>query len=953
MAGPSAVLFNHETNTYEEVPAEQVSAAIASGQYTASGSTETQAEGGTVTRPVEQLGAAAVQGESDAGAVNAARAAAARRELQKELVSDKALSFSEGLADALSLGLIHGTREDDELRREADSGSALLGQLVGTAVGLKFPGPIKGVVEGGEAAGTGLARALFGEVDTGFRGVVTRGLQEAGANAALMAASAFGHQITDSVIADKPFAAESVVSEAGTGALLGFGFGFAGSAFGQLARASRSAVEASGVAAKESRAALDAVGDLTRQWDSVVEQHAQRIGVLRALAEDGHIPGDMLEERASALAKADSARDALKELDPERAFSGDPKEFQKWRNAVERYQEAVGSLDEKMTPSALERAHANPVRVGESPNAAGPQIHPLDVDAAMADRGFRSPMSEELDRAMTPEARAKYQEIYGRPFEEGPRVSQPGAIGEENLGGKATPTSELGTNPGTRRRAPVSPEAPEQALAGRGEQAPLGHDTEVDVRRFNKSPTKFREPRDTVIDAEGQTIGPRQVMEAGERPAAQAETAKDFVDHAKQQLLAAGEAERVSGRVGMRPDVGGGKKAVRDYLNSWFREFDAKPRVGLGDQLRVRLTEALDNISKASGGRLDSAGGLQLMKALGLKEAESPLGQRLDQVWSLGQAGKFAADEARGVRTPLRKGLLGQIQRYATHKGARMAAGALLGSSVGGPMGAIIGMALTSAGFAGKAASSAGKLMQQIATVGEALLKGRRATLAVKAVTGNRPYQYSDSGPIKDPVQRIMEVQRLAANPAAIKARVAHQVGDLALTSPEMAQHILQTTVNHIQAIAMSAPAIMLNPLGQPIAPSSTALNKFFEFENAIHDLPGTLAAIGKGTASASQVRALQLGFPAVHAELVRSVVGKQEALANLNVAKLRTMEMALGIPLTRATADPTVTARFQTNWQAPKPAPAPAQAFKITAPKPTPAQAASGDRAPGNERKP
>jgi hypothetical protein len=951
MAGPSAVLFNTETNTYEAVPAEQVGAAISSGKYTATGAnTETEAEGGTVTRPVAQLGAAEVQGEGEAGAANAQRNAAARREVQKELVSDKFLSFSEGVVDALSVGLIHGTREADELRREADSGSALLGQLVGTALGLKLPGPIKGLVEGGEALGAGAARALLGEAETGFRGVVTRGLQEAGANAALMAASAFGHQITDSVIADKPFAAEAVLSEAGTGAMLGFGFGFAGSAFGQLAKASRGAVEASGIAAKESKAALDAVGDLTRQWDSVVDQHAQRVGVLRVLADEGHIPGDMHYERASNLHAAESARDALRELDETRAFGGDPKEFQRWRDAVERYQAAVAKLDESMTPSALERAHANPVKVGESPNSAGPQIHPLDVDKAMEDQSFRSPMSEELDRAMTPEARAKYAEIYGRPFEEGPKVggNAGAAVGEENLGGRATPTSELGTNPGVKRRA-SSPPSQESggALVPRGEAGVA--ERPVDVQRFKKPLAKYREPPG-IIDAEGQTIGPRQVMEAGERPAGQAETAKDFTDATKKELLGLppGEGEAATTPI----DKSQGKKAVRDYLNNWFREFDAKPRVSLGDQLKVRLTEALDNIAKASGGRLDSAGSLELLKSLGLREAGTPLGQRLDQVWSLGQAGKFAADEARGVKTPLRKGLLGQIQRYATHKGARVAAGALLGSSVGGPMGAILGMALTSAGFAGKAASTAGRLMQQIAVVGDALLKGRRATLTVKAVAGNRPYQYSDAGPIKDPVQRIMEVQRLAANPAAIKARVQHQLGDLALTSPDMAQHILETTINHIKAIAASAPAIMLSPLGRPIQPSGTALNKFFDFENAMHDLPGTLDAIGKGTATSGQLRALQVGFPAVHAELVRHIVGKVEGLQALQEAKLRTMERALGIPLTRATADPTVTSRFQGNWHAPQPAPQPAQAFKITADKPTAAQSmSSGDRAPGNER--
>lgn len=914
MPGPSAVLFNHDTNTYENVPADKVGEALASQRYTSSGTTSTQAEGGTVTRPAEQLGAAEAQGEVEAGGINAARSSASRLELQKALDSDKFLSFSEGVADAWSMGLVHGTSEEDELRREADSGSALLGQLVGTVLGLKLPGPIKGVTAGGEALGEGLARALMGEASTGFRGVVTRGLAEAGANSALMVASAFGHQITDSVIADKPFAAESIASEAGVGALLGFGGGFLGSGFGQLARASRGAVEASGVAVKESRAALDAVADLTRGWDDTVNQHAQRVGVLKVLAEEGQGVefGHQVDYRyrAQLLDEAQTAQKSLRELDNIRALGGDPAEFQKWRGAVEAYQEAVTKLNDSMAPSLIERAKLTPVQA--KPPTIGSDLErgigPLDPDAAEAAKGLRSPMSMELDTGMrggsqdnwthlkgvsSAELQAKYSEIYGRPFEETPGVG--GATDESNLGGRQSATSEGKTG----------------VASGRA----------------------------------------RQVMEAGNPPAGIAETGQDFVDATKKHLLSLPPGEGVPVTESPIPE-GGGQQAIKNYMTDWFKEYDSKPRVNLADQMQVRLTQALDSIAKVSGSRLDSAGSLALLKSLGLKEATSPIGQRLDQVWSLGQAGKFAADEARGVKTPLRKGLVGQLQRFATNRGSRAIGGALFGAAAGGPVGAIVGMALTSAGFAGAAASTAGRLMQQIATVGEALLKGKRAMLVARAVAGNRPYQYSDAGVIKDPVQRIMEVQRLAANPAAIRARVTHQLGDLAMTSPEMAHHLMETTLAHIQAISASAPAIALSPLGTPIQPSGDALRKFFDFENAMHDLPGTLTAIQSGGASKAQISALHIGFPAVHAELVKNIIGDSKTLTSLNESRLKVIERSLGISLTRATADPLVTARFQGNWEAPKPQPKPAQAFKITAPKPTPTQAGSSGRAPGNERK-
>jgi hypothetical protein len=257
-------------------------------------------------------------------------------------------------------------------------------------------------------------------------------------------------------------------------------------------------------------------------------------------------------------------------------------------------------------------------------------------------------------------------------------------------------------------------------------------------------------------------------------------------------------------------------------------------------------------------------------------------------------------------------------------------------------------------GFAGKAAATAGRLVQQVATTAEALLKGRRATVATRAALGNRPYQYDDEGPINDPVQRIISLQRLAGNPDLVRARVIKQVGDVAVTSPEMSQHMVDTVTNQLQVIARSAPAIMFTPLGKPVKPTGTALQKFFDMENAMHDLPGVLNAVANGTANATQIRALQLGFPAVHAELARGILPMKEALERLEEAKLRTIEKVLGMPLTRASADPLITARFQGNW-AVDPGPSaqrPAQAFKITADKPTAVQSmSSGDRAPGNER--
>ncbi len=977
MPEPSTILFNYQTGVYEDVPASQVGAALAGGTHAATGTTTTtRGEGGLVTRPVEQLGAAAAQGEGSAEDIIAQRAAAERRTERLEAVSNPGQSFAEGIGEALTLGLLHGTTEIDELRREIDGGWALAGQLVGTVIGLKVPGLVSGVAKAGEKLGAGAARAILGEASTGFRGAAARGLEEASINAALMTATGFGHQITDAVVADKPFAAESIIHEAGIGAVLGFGAGWLGSTFGQLSKSSRAAVEASGVAAKESEAALLAVNDLTRSWDEALEANSRNAGVLRVLAEDGHIPSNLVRGRTDAIKNAERARDALRKLDPERALRGDAKEYQKWRSAVERYDDAIREVDDKLAPSLVERAAPYPATVRTPlPEELVPRAV-VDVDAIEAAKGYQSEMKLGLDDIIrkNPELQEKFASIYGREYQYAePLVS---SIDEANLGGRVSATSDLSTNVGVRGKRGRAPEPPAPEPIGLVRQGPdtvvdarlerfkptaEPHDTLVDPRAAERGdlPQRFGTPQKTIVDPRlerfkstakpGDTAVepgpsvveqvPPEIARAGEPVAPASSVGEEFVENAKAAASA---------------PVSEGKKAVHDYLKNWAKEYDARPRISSRDKLDARLAEALDRIGRVGGSRLDSAGGLELSRSLGLSQPTGSLGSRLDQVWSLGQAGKFAADEARGVRTPLRKGLMGMMQRYAVHKGARGLASAAVGGATAGPVGAILGYALTSTGFAGSVASSAGKLAQQVAKVGEALLSGRRAVVAVRAAAGNRPYQYSDEGPIQDPIQRILEVQRMATNPDAIRARVNKQLGDLVVVAPEMAQHLADTTVSHIREIAMSSPAIMMTPLGTPIAPSGTAMTRFFDFENAMHDLRGTLKALASGGASESQIRAFHVGYPAVHAQLVRGVIGQSEALARLESAKLRAMERALGMPLTRASAEPGYIARLQGNWTSPQVAgraQAP-QSFKITAPAPTPVQASSSGRAPGNERK-
>lgn len=396
------------------------------------------------------------------------------------------------------------------------------------------------------------------------------------------------------------------------------------------------------------------------------------------------------------------------------------------------------------------------------------------------------------------------------------------------------------------------------------------------------------------------------------------------------------------------------RRAAEDYVEKWYWESKAQgPRISPADEAAVRIDQAMKQLSDLSGGRLNSAGALEIGERLGLRPTSDMFVDRLDQVWSLRKAAKFAADEARGVATPLRGQGQGLVDEMAKRFAARQ--GAVLGMAVGGPVGGAIGWVLgkhapNALGFGAKAASSAGKIMNMAVKTGESLLRGRRATLVTRAIAGNRPYAYDHEGPISDPVKRIEKIHQVAANPDQVRATVRNQLGDVALQSPELAHAYEEAAVRQVTNLSLQAPVIMRDAIGRTVMPTAGALRKFYEFENSTHDLPGLLGSIERGAITPTMALALAQQHVAVHGAVVKTLLSDPDVLAHRTTAELRAMEMVLQIPLTRSAVDPASVARTQASWaapvqQAPQQTP---QAFKITPPAPTPSQ--SGPVAPGNQ---
>jgi hypothetical protein len=326
------------------------------------------------------------------------------------------------------------------------------------------------------------------------------------------------------------------------------------------------------------------------------------------------------------------------------------------------------------------------------------------------------------------------------------------------------------------------------------------------------------------------------------------------------------------------------------------------------------------------------------LEQAGIRPSTDNVGAYMDQVYALRKAGVLAADEARGIATPLRGAMAG-----------------MMGHAVGGPMGAVAAVAadLLYLKRGGRLSAATGRLMGSAAQAAEKLLTSKRVRVLAGAgasIGSNQAHAYSDRGPIEDPVERIQEVQFLAANPDTVRQRVADAAADLA-DQPQLLRALQDRAVNQVQRVALRAPAIVFDKLGRPLMPPTGKMREFHEYENAVHDLPGVLAAVSKGIATKPQIAALQENWPSVHVKLALGLMTDPERLKKLPRETLRMVEAVTGAPLSNA-SDPMWLARQAQAWTPPAPPvqPQAPQAFNINpAGAPTPSQSNATGRAPGN----
>jgi hypothetical protein len=951
--------------------------------------------GGEIVREAGE--AAAVQGVLGTPSVSqehrdlASREAHGRELIRQDVdnLEGQVLTLAEGVVDALSLGLIRERGERADIRRDVFSKTALFGNIAGAALGLKVPGmPFGAVARVGEKAGRAAVKGLLREGS-----VLGRGVSEAASEAAIAGAWSAGHQVMDTIIEDKDFSAEALIDEIKLGGALGFGGGLILGTLPKLGT-TRQVKQQGGLLAEDVGPVRSAWRDARKAYDDALNENAARIGAIKQMRQDGIINSfadDIIPQREAALREAQSAKKALDRFGSVDVLDASPGEYRPFQAARDRYFAAVDELDNLNRPFAHERApvtdlnkpgsdtYSSAPRVDVSGEPSGvktgaetPSAKRVDDTAVVDTPAYRdgpSPRATDPGVPDMPETSAKtvvreatpeelgallpdkthWDMMAGRRMRDmdlddltkGAKVvhPHPEAMAADNMlhgdfidrpllklrNGYFMPQLTIEANPGYFSRK--FPDVIDPAAKSQPPVAPLV-----------KYAPEATSPKATVPDPKPGNLqdlnaaveklplrDPATIVE--EVPAARLNAAADAAD-----AKAAKKAQRrldAADHTVWDPSPEGRKVASRALLDEWVRGYES-PRPSPGDRAAQRVQALMDDLHQMSGGRLDSASAIRMGRDAGIPASSHSFGGRMDQVWAMRRVGKMAALEARGKASGLRDGLKADL-------------GAL---GLGVAVDPLVGLAARYFGFGGRIASAAGRLMAATGKAAETFLTTNRVR-AVLASARNQAWEYSDRGPIEDPLERVEEIRRLAADPATVAARVDQAADDLRYVAPDFVEALKVKAQVQIAALAQEAPQVTYDSLGRPLNPPAGEMRRFLEFENALHDLGSILRSVEAGSVSPTQVKALQIGFPSAHAKLVGTMMSSPDQVRRLNRAKLRAMEAITGVPLSRS-SDPMFIQRQAEAWVPPQPAPPPkAQAFNINPDgSPTPAQSTV---APGN----
>lgn len=890
---------------------------------------------------------------------------------------DTALTFAEGVTDALTFGFGHergyGPDGDPDIRRGQNPNSQWLGEMTGIALGLVSGSGEAKLAELGETLGKKVAGTLLGEGKVGS--IASKMFGEAGANAAISAAQATGHQSWDALLSDKPIAVEAIAHETGMGALLGAGFGGAEGFFGSLGKGvARSAVE-DGINAPEFlKTASTTFDQSVHELRTALRLNETRFGILNEAVGDYRIPDDFRTDRLERLEAAQEAEaNLIKQGNAEYALSTSPKQAFKWQQAFEEFHTTLGELDQAMTPKLKEIDPWMKVQELNSPaykammdhlnglkDASGEIINPdqllpgenrVSPDIGEANLGGRLSESSErgtgIGRRPAPmeppvEPSAELPEsVDGRPSPIGQPKAQYNVV---SVGRKSGPRS-----PAARALAEI-PEAPQTPQPGVDIEGAIDS---VNSNRYKPPHVKgdlnvqVGEPR---YDTQGNISFDKDIrpedINAGDRGKGGADLAGVIGAVNKEKYRTpniegdldtpVGEPRYDdNGHVSFEDDVSPeykNKEAARvtdaqhdhrSFIDDWVKDYKRMDFGTPGGRALDKINDYMKTLNDSSNGRLDAAGALNMARTEGFGESTTELGNRFQQAWSINKlakdasaASRLAADRALTKSAEVKDKIIKTLGTKLTIG----VGGAVVGGGAYGQKGAILGASLATGylAFGGKVAGTIAKLKSAVTTAGQAILKGSRTTIIAQAssnaVSYNHPWSYSDKGPIKDPIERIQEIQHVAAHPDLITAQVTKNTEDLNTVHSELHQLLTQQLNQRMINLSIRAPKFVWDKFGQPLQPAEGAMRKFLEYENATNDLVGTLHAISKGMVTQDQSDGLRDSWPAWHTKLSAQLLNDPAQLKSLGPTQLNNVEKITGLDFT-GKQDPQYVMRQQAGW--------------------------------------
>lgn len=967
-------LVNKKTGKTEFVPTNSVQERIDSGEYEGTGGVAARAPGGDIEvnpRELTSLRGAGTEAAPDVDSLQRANQFASEVEQsRKDQINNpvgRAFTFAEGVLDAFSMGVIDDKtfgkgfklgnkmffkmlnsatgeeyyipqEEYDKLglanteqrrdlltqaRQDEFAGTRMAGEVAGTIGALAIPGgPASGAVDVGKGMGRKVAQTVLGEARAARLPFITRAAEEAGAGAILGGVHSFNQQVSDAILEDKPFVAEAVLHEAAQGAEFGLGLGALSGVATKLRGAARSAV-ADGNSLLNLKSPLSQsvhsdIREAIQGFDGALDTHASQMEILDVLADEGHVPKSGIKAYRSAIEEATTTQTHLNELDMDSALSGkDDKLAVNWRRAMEDYQAKLVKVDD-VAERARSISEAN--QFGQARQNMGGGIDELESAGRNTQMEVESrvgsgqpgklAMQVHAEMMANPQLARAYEEIYGRPWTPPPELGGEQPVTSMMAAGEIDTGTQLGVGRPGEANGVANPIVTNEPAVNEGRGSPL-------ISRGTKvGPAEGPRPFDNVIqDSDVNPVVDRAANAKAFGDFQKSHLAEKATGPATAQLsaeeLPSMTGERTAVREAPKPRDQSGKAAVKRFLDEWYNQSrQMGPKVSPADRAAAKLANVMDRIKTETGGALDSAGALDIQRAKGVEPASTSFGAQIDQLVAARQIGSAAADASRGD--------VGTTSKLANRWMLRWLGGKA-GYSAGGPIGAILGVHLSNqlVGTTAKAAGIAGKLTKRVAAAADNILSGNRKTVIAAAVTTRKTESipvYSEAGPIKDPVQRILEVQRMAANPDALRNYILEKLGPFADTHPDLAGKMADLQAQRMTGLAIRAPAIYFNQLGVPMPPPMQAMAKYLEFEFASNDLEYTLGKVENGTANEHTIDALRTSFPSVYSKLVSSLLIDRDKLLAADRDRLKEISRLTNIPLQSA-SDPGFVARQQQAW--------------------------------------